>query len=94
MKRVHELLSTIRFHGDSSEAEKQFGEAVPDAPVQTSTSKKKKPRAGAQIRNEIEILMFPNCDKKEEDLLTYMNMSYMTTISQVTLHVSHTPHRV
>ena len=51
MKRVHELLATIRFHGDSAEAEKQFGETVvPDAPVQTSSSKKKKPRGGAQIR--------------------------------------------
>ena len=50
VKRVHELLATIRFHGDSSEAEKQFGETVPDAPVQTSTSKKKRPRGGAQIR--------------------------------------------
>ena len=51
VKRVHELLATIRYHGDSAEAEKQFGEnAVPAAPVQTSTSKKKKSRGGAQIR--------------------------------------------
>ena len=53
VKRVHELLATVRCHGDSAEAERQFGEeaaAVPDAPVRTSTSKKKKARGGAQIR--------------------------------------------
>ena len=45
------MLATIRFHGDSAVAEKQFGETfVPDAPVQTSSSKKKKARGGAQIR--------------------------------------------
>ena len=56
VKRVHELLATVRCHGDSAEAERQFnGEeaaaGVPDAPVRTSTSKKKKARGGgAQIR--------------------------------------------
>ena len=60
MKRVHELLAAIRFHGDSSEAEQQFeaaAAAAPDAPLQTSTSKKKRARGGgAQIRCEIAVL--------------------------------------
>ena len=52
VKRVHELLATVRCHGDSAEAERQFnGEEATDAPVRTSTSKKKKARGGgAQIR--------------------------------------------